>query len=420
MSFGVGGKPPKTNASGAVVIAASDAPRSVLSGAYAKCDGQDDQALINDVTSKTVATTRHGNSFGAIELTSGRFSLRGSILIPGRGWSLSGQGWSTELYGAKGTGSFDNVGEGSQEALIMIAPTAAGRNACEISIDNLYFNCSDASGVSGIWIDQSAGGDTGSGSEDDYGNPTTATGGDTYHSLSRLRMRGVEYGIGMDGGSGSTFTRGNNVHDVRMNGVSVAGYYVTAASDCHFNQCHAITSNAASAVGFSIGGGNTRLTGCKAAYFNSASCWGFDFSSSRISAAAIEAQDNQNGIRVSSQDMHLTGARVETQDSPCDTAFHVTSGASNAQITGLYIHIRNSGTYTNGLCLPTSNATTGTGDHMIQAFIDPTGITNALVANNTPPTTNVADVTALSTLEGSSGVGCYQIRVIGVNTFVST
>ena len=396
----------RPRADNAILVAASDAPDRIRFAADPfVCDGTDDHTTINAAIDASLISGAT-NRYGGVVLSAGRFSMRGAILIPSRGFSIRGQGFRTELYAAVGSGTFSATGEGSEMALIMLAETAAARNAVEVSISDIFFNCTDGSGISGIWFDQSAGGSTNIGSEATYGTPTCADNGDTYHSFSRLRMRGVKHGIGFVGGAG-TNTRGNNVSDVRINGVGSGGvagygYYTDAASDCHFNQCHVIIDNVVGSTGFYMGGGNSRLTGCKAAYFDGTGSYGFDIASSRNSLDAIEAQDCDTGIRVTGIDCRITGARVETQVSPCTTAVYVSG--DNSHITGLYIHRRGTGTYTNGLYYADTSD-----DRVCEAFIDPAGFTNPLRVG--------ADI---SVTLADLGNGKYSIRTLGVGNLVST
>ena len=402
---------------GVLTVAASDAPASLIARADYTCDGTADQVQINQALTDSLLQGGTGNRYGAVQLTAGTFNLAAPIIIPSRGVALMGAGGASSMLLA--AAGFADAGEGTGSALIKLASTAAARNSVAVYISDLWLS-GESRGVGGIFFDQSGGTMDGN-SDATYGQPTGGTGYDAYHSFNRLRIRQTTTGIKTTGTSGCP--RGINIFDVRQSGPTVAGYDIDS-SDCHIHQTHVITDNGSSAVyGFYIRGGNARLTGCKAAYMSNTNSWGFYISSDRASLVACEAQDNLNGVTLlSRQDTVIAGLRVETQESPCTTAVQLSGTTNSTCITGLYIHTRETGSYANGLYLPTASATTGIGDHMIQAIIDGEDtsppapyITNPLRAgSNTNPT--------LADLEGSQGRGCYQIRVAGNpgKTLVST
>lgn len=388
---------------GALLVASVEAPDSIKDRADYVCDGVDDQATLQAAWNASV-TTGAGTPYGAIEVSHGRFNLSGALYVPGRGCSLFGQGAGSELrIDAASAAAFDaSGGQGSAKALIMFGTGAESQNAQGVMIGRLGLNCAFwngsswvARGVGGIVLDQTNGGSTSGSSYGTYGWPNGPTDGDTYHRVTDLYYWYVTYGVRFVGGA-STNTRGNNVVNCRGARVSIAGYSSDSASDCHFSQCHVIGSIASNAVGFLGGGGSTRFTGCKAAYFMDTGSYGFDLSSTRISAGDCESQDNLNGVRVGGADARITGMRVETQESPCDVAFALQG--NNAIVSGLYIHTRNTGTWARGLQFDST-----TDDHFVDALIDPTGITTAVSVNTGANITDPANLPR----------GAYRIRVIG-------
>lgn len=393
-----------SRAPGAIFVAASDAPDVVKASADIVCDGTADQAEINAAfTASHLAGSTQG--FGAVELSAGTFYLTGPVLIPGRGAALYGQGIKTELRIDTTQSTFianASGGQGTDKALIMFATTAEAQNAVNVFISKLSVNAGvwsgsqwTARGIGGIILDQSAGGSTTGTSYPTYGWPTSPTSGDTYHRVTDLYFWYVTYGVRFVGG-GSTYSRGNNVANCRGGRVSVAGYSSSGASDCHFSQCHVIGSTAANAAGFLAGGGSTRMSGCKAAYFNDTGAIGFNVSSSRASMGDCEAQDCMNGVRVTGADARLTGVRVETQEDPCDIAVEISG--NNCSATGLWIHTRGTGTWARGL-----NFDSTSDDHQVQALIDPTGITTSVSVGAGAEITSTANLPR----------GSYAIRVVG-------
>lgn len=408
-----------------VSVAAYDAPRHVKEYAQFVCRGQQDDATLNRAIEASRLPGRTPR-YAGIELSQGRFRVRSPILIRSRGQVIYGQGSLTHISPDLATASasnFVNRGAGSEKALIKVADDEIAQNAVACIVADLYLDCSLDNGasignhfsISGIWWSQENGGNNDKNSLEALGHPATVTDGDTYHSIRGLRMRGIRYGVAFDGGS-NTNTRGNNVTDVRMWSIQVAGYYTDGASDCHFDQCHAISSSTAGAVGFDMNGGSTRLTGCKAAYFNSSTTsWGFQLASSRVSGGDIEAQDCENGIQISAKDVKVTGARVDTQDTPCTTAFQITNAAVNVSVSSLHIHTRNSGTYQNGLVVPAASAQFGVGDISLSGVvIDPIGIASPFLATDSPPAIGAGATAVLSkgSYHGWWGVGRCDVRVL--------
>lgn len=387
----------------AILVASSDAPdtQKRLADPYI-CDGTADQTTINQAISASNLTSSPTNRYGAVILTAGRFSLTGAILLPSRGFAIRGQGYQTQLYAAVGSATFDTTGEGTELACIQIDATAAARNSNELSISDLAINCSAVSGISGIWIDQTSGGSNGSGSEGTYGDPTTGTNGDTYHSFRHIRMRGVKYGIGFIGGA-NTSTRGNNVYDVSVSEVAADAFILSSASDCHLNRCHADNSTAASAVGFRCGGGNTRLTKCGVTDFDHSGAVGYLVSSSRVSIGASWSRNCMTGIDVNSSDTRITGFTATTSTAGMLTAVDL-QGATRTNAQGVTIYRTGSGTYTNGLYLPT-----GGGGHRVDAYINPTGITNPARAGGDT-----------SLVIGDIPTGMFTIEIVGGATLVTT
>lgn len=401
----------------AILVAASDAPSRLkrLADPWV-CDGTADQDTINLAIAAS-AITGSPTRYGTVILTAGRFSQTGAILIPGRGFTLRGQGFSTQLYAAVSAGSFSNTGEGSEEALIMLAETAAARNASNVTISDLYFNCSDGgSSISGIWLDSTSGGSTDSTSVATYGEPAVGINGYTKHTLTRLRMRGVDYGIGLvDGG-------GDNISDVRMNGVTTAGYYTsTANAGTNLDQCHAITASADNAVGFDLRGDFTSVTGgCKPAYFDRTGCVGYSIVGNYCNLDSSESQDNTTGLIVTGTDFRSTGLTVETEKysgSPTGVAGVVgvdLQAATRASMTGLNIHPRNSGTYVNGLRLPS-----GGGGHRVDAYIWPGPTTSTPAGSITTAVRHGSPGSAVSVI-GDIGSGMFNIEIVGGATLVTT
>jgi hypothetical protein len=390
--------------SAGILVASVEAPTSVIDRADYVCDGVNDEATINTAWAAAVHSTATGTPYGAIELSAGRFNLAGAVLVPGRGASLLGQGIATELrIDAASNAAFSATGgQGSLKALIMMANTAEAQNATNVMIRGIGLNCGFwngsqwlARGVGGIILDQTAGGTTQMSSYPTYGWPGSPTSGDTYHRIGDLYFWQVTYGVRFEGG-GSTFSRGNNVYNSRGSQVSIAGYSASNASDCHFQQCHVIGSSTSGAAGFLASGGSTRLTGCKAAYFNDPSSYGFDIPSTRVSIDSSESQDCMNGIRITGADCRITGLRVETQENPCEIAFDLSG--NNAMVAGLYVHTRNAGTWTRGVTFDSTGD-----DHSVEALVDPTGITTAVSIGAGANITDPANLPR----------GSYRIRVIG-------
>lgn len=267
---------------------------------------------------------------GPVQLAEGTYRLETTILIPNRGFWLNGSGHNTVLAtriaGFTGGG---RAGAVAQNALISNANTAAGTNAPLITISNLFMNGgSNEVGIvnttSGIYLDYTSGTDSIAnwGSVATYGEPHTSNNNDLFHRIHNVSISDCRYGVRVVGASGPT-VRANHFSDITVANYRFDAFGIETSSDNVLWGCKAISDygGADTSAGFNINGGNTRINQCKSAYSaKRTDSKGFWVRSSRASLTNLEAQDCANGVVVDSDELLMSGVRIDTQINPTDDA----------------------------------------------------------------------------------------------------
>lgn len=350
----------------ALIIAAYNSPSAVKSLAHVICTGVNDHTTINNAinAANNVISSSGTGKVGAVILCNGDFSLGGPILVPCRGFSISGMGWNTILR--KSANAFVSTGaaagQGTPTALIKMATTAAAQAASSVNIEDLYLVCSNNGLVTGVYLE----GNGDSVQISTYGYPIAAAVDDRFHRIRGVRVDNCANGIWISA-SGSTnrhsFIEGCTVHTVASGG---SAFYIDT-SDNEIINCTAAGGRSANTIGFNLVGASTIISHCKAFYFDATGCVGFHFNASRISGTALEGQDCYTSFKVSKSQCSIVGARADTQIAAY-IAFDLRSG-TNGTFTGLYASLRVApGQYSAAtLALPDTSVA---GTMRVDAFID--------------------------------------------------
>lgn len=368
-------------------IATSDTPASQAATADLTVTGTTKAAQINAAI--TDASNKTGDldvKYGGIEFCDGTFDLETPILIPNRGFTIRGQGMSSELQ-ARNT--FTDAGRGTGKALIKLAATAAADAANGIIIENLFLNglSNDGSACSGIFLlYPSTDANTDYTSAATLDDPHSATDGDSLNRITNVTCVDVLYGIRI--GATTASVRENRIDNCCVVNFRNYAFSMEDSSDNVITNCLAITDwNADASYGFYSSGGNNRFVGCKASYVNNNSTdSGFYISGSRNSLVACEAQDCQTGFTLSGAHTMLIGCRVDTQDT---STMGVNLSGNDSVISGLLIHVRGSGTLATGLNLngsPTGCMVDGMIDDTVTKQVCITAGSNITSSANLPAT----------------------------------
>ena len=410
-----------------LLIATQDSPPAAKAAAFVVCQVYDPtntttanatsaHVTINAAFKNADALLGDGLRYSGVILAPGTYKVTRPILIPNRGFTLAGSGFTTILQ-AQAAFNQTDPGAGDEKALIKFEATEEAQNSVCITIKDLYLD-GNSQPVSGIWLEQSPTAgvftdkDSVAGPDATWGLPNTVTNGDVYHSILNIRGKSLKYGIGIN--STQLSARGVFIHNCRLQTISTAGYYINA-SDVHISDSHTITSSAVNAVGFHLAGGSNRVTGCKAAYYNHTGSIGFKAASTRASLIGIEAQDNIVGVSVEGAQCLVSGVRVDTEEALSTTGISITG--IECVISGMNIARRTSGLkvgkYTDcALSLstapaaPASAAATANISGSIQ--FDATNI----------PTQIKVDGAGVTTI-GGMGTGLYSILTNTTRRFVS-
>lgn len=403
-----------TPGSPSILVAAANSPSAVKARADYVCSTTNAAATINAAivaANNQIAGGSSGVKYGSVVLADGVYTLSGPILIPGRGFTLSGQGQGTVLMKAS---SFTDAGRGATAALIKMANTTSGDRAPHITIKDMFLLCRNfgtngvgsASGsvCAGIWLEQNGPNNT----RTDFGPPYPIDDGDNSSHITGVVVRDCSTGIYWTSTDGF---RGMKVLDTEVLEFDDNGFYINA-SDSVVMGCVAATSSTTNGKGFNINGGNSLLCMNKAFYVTGTGGVGFYIGSSRASVTACEAQDNRVGFSVAGANAKVSSCRVDNQVVSMDTGFDLQS-ATHFVVGNCYIQTRNSGSYSRGLNLP-DNTTSG----MVDVYIDPTqggGITKPLSKGSgyTEITSSSNLPTGLHATVMVRGVGAY-VRSLAV------
>lgn len=376
-----------------VFVAASDSPSVVRSRADYVCDGSDDQLTIN--AALTDATSRlSGGKQVSIVLADGTYNLSGPILVRNRGMAIRGTSNLTILR--KQGGAFTDAGSGSVPALIKLADTAAGRSAGLVTISTMtLMGGSATTGVSGVVLDLN-------GTAPDFGNGSLgepATSPDANMCVENLYCRYVPYGVRILGDVSGSKLRVCRIRDVIVQDYGIAGISGTGGSDSMIHDCTVQSGQSNNAVGFESLGGNCVFANCKSSYASASGKTGgigFKFSSSRVYASGVIAQDNPIGVQITGNDCVLNGAKVDVQ---VNADIGIDLQGSRTTVSATDVLVRNAA-MTMGRAIAVKSTAA---DCDISAVINPAYITKPVSVDNGSAITNV----------GSLPRGMYRIHVAG-------
>lgn len=303
-----------------IVVATSDAPASVTDGADYVLPGTNDHTSINTAL---IAASRPVDGFGG--------SGRGQVLVVG----------PNAFVGNNNTGRIQMppattlMGAGPGTLIVPMFSSNTGLGAIEL----LNANCSQVR-VSNLGIGKAAQSTSqchgikfvGSGDASAY---SIDTGNDYFCRIDAVHIhKPVGYGIWTDGTSGGV--RETQIHDcVVFN--SQSDCYRIESSD---NKIHSCVATSGSGHGFYAGGGNTKMTDCKA-YYSDGAFDGYYIASSRAFLTGCEAQDNaRHGFNIqSSSNATLVGCVADSNSRSTTTGFGLVL-ASNAMVTGIHVFER--------------------------------------------------------------------------------
>lgn len=386
---GTGGKGPSH-----ISIAAVNSPSLVKARADYQCDGINDADIINNAirnANNQISGGTGGNKFGSIVLADGVYLLNKPILIPGKGFTISGQGRGTVLLKAS---SFTNGGQGTTPALIKMDTSVAAQKSSGITIRNMTLcgrhfgnlgsGAPSGSPIAGIWLDIA--GPTNE--RELFGLPHYLASGDNSSVIENCLVFDTTTGIYWTSTNGA---RGVQVKDTEVLTFQAGGSGIhISASDAKVSNCTAAGAQGANSIGFNINGGNSLLIFCKAFYMTGSGGIGFNVSSSRVSVTGCEAQDNNTGFKVAASQSKLSSCRVDNQVAGMNTGIDLQPG-SKMMVNSTYIQCRNEGTYLRGINL------NDTSQGVVDVIVDPAGITTAVTKGTgfTAVTTNAGLPTAL-------------------------
>lgn len=367
----------------AIIVAAANSHQAIKARADVVCTGTGDAAAINRITEP-------------VQLVDGCYLLESPLLIQRRGHRITGWSWATVAMKAK---TFTNAGKGATPALVKVADTAAGQEACAVQVSDIYFHgrfradfgegAASGSPVAGIWLE------IGGQSHNDpaiYGLPLGGPdGSDNWSGLRHLRVVDTTTGIYVANTDGA---RGFEYSDIGIARLQAggAGLHI-AASDARVDNVSAASGGAANSTGILINGGNALVSSVKAFFFNQTGAVGIHIASSRCSLAGVwEAQDNRVGVKVTGGDAHITGGRIDNMNAGMDVGLDL-SAAPNPTVYGVRVQNRGTGSYKTGIAMPI-----GTG--VVDGYVDA-----AIAGGITSPVTAVpAGVEARVTVKRASGM----------------
>lgn len=260
--------------SGAVTVAAYEAPQSVKDAADYTCDGTADEVQINLALKQASRPGAGWSGEGQmrVQLLGPRFNLADQIDMPPE-VTLAGQGPGT-LLRPPTSGLATDYAIGllvSDSAHVCIQDLTIGREADVLSA------------WGGIGLIGAADGDS-------YSIYTGSDGFSTIRNVMILKTAGK--GIVVGGVGGTNGQRETQIDGCYLWNIRDIGIHIDGGSDAKIRNC--VVASGRNGAGFHIGGGNTLVSGCKAYYRGNPGYAdnGFTIASSRCQITGCEAQDN--------------------------------------------------------------------------------------------------------------------------------
>lgn len=280
---------------GAVLVASADAPAAVKAIADYVCDGTaDDVQIALAVADAAALNSRNSLSpvgakqRGKVQLTGGRFNFANAVPMYTGVW-VQGMGYLTECKA---------VNNNDPGMFVLANPKAH-----LVTVSDMYLEGSASSGgtCDAIHFDMTDASPSTSGYPDT--NP------DADHHVFNLWIHQFSSAAGRNGitmtGTGSTNSRGQDIHDCQIRICSGTSVELSGASDSRLRGIHV----GGALIGFDIASGNIQIDNCKAYFCDTTA---FSFTGSRTTAANLECQDSATGFILGSSNGNFANLTVDT------------------------------------------------------------------------------------------------------------